>query len=163
MKIIQLTRGYETVVDDADYDRVIQAGPWHALVCRNLVYAMRKIRTAHGKETSLMLHRFILGITNRKVLVDHRDHSGLNNRRANLRVATKSQNGGNRRKNKGCTSRFKGVSYHTKSRKWHAQIYVRGKGINLGYFANEIDAAVAYYRAALEHFGEFHSTAGVNR
>lgn len=78
----------------------------------------------------------------------------------NIRKATKSQNGANRKLNissnkKPKTSKFKGVSWAKASKKWMAGIGVNGKTKNLGYFTDEKDAARAYNEAALKYFGEF--------
>ena len=84
--------------------------------------------------------------------LDHRDQDPLNNRRANLRPASKSQNGFNRAKWCG-RSQFKGVSPFRG--KWMATIHVGGKKRYLGTFANEADAARAYDAAARVEAGEF--------
>jgi hypothetical protein len=157
MKQIPLTRGYVAFVDDEDYDRVIAAGPWRAHPDHGTVYAMRSVRK-DGKWTTQSLHRFILGLTAQEILVDHRDHKGLNNCRSNLRVATPAQNGANRRKRNGTTSRFKGVCWDKRLQKWRARIGINGKHKHLGFFDNEADAAYAYYLAACEHFQEFQTT-----
>jgi hypothetical protein len=102
------------------------------------------------------MHRFILGITNPKIKVDHRNRYELDNRRTNLRIPTNSQNGANANKCRHRTSsRFKGVSWHKRLRKWCAHIGVNRGLIHLGYFTNELDAARSYDAAAREHFGEF--------
>jgi len=90
------------------------------------------------------------------VLVDHINHNGLDNRKANLRFATPQQNTWNRR----CLSRCKGtkyigVSWDKQSRKWRVRILVDGKSRFLGYFEDEKEAAKAFDRAAKEHRGEF--------
>jgi len=159
MREIPLTRGYVALVDDADYDRVMAVGHWRATPIRNTVYAQHNTRNAKGRRTTAYLHRFILGIEDTNVQVDHRNHNGLDNRRANLRVASLSQNAANRAKLKGTTSRFKGVSWSKEKGKWRAYITIKRKTtLHLGYFDSEIDAACAYYRAACEHFGEFKTT-----
>jgi hypothetical protein len=78
----------------------------------------------------------------------------------NLRIATTSENGGNRKKAKSflgqqCSSKFKGVSWHKRDKKWCSQIQVQQKTIHLGYFIDEIKAAFAYNKAAVKYFGEF--------
>jgi len=152
---ILLTRGYIALVDDADYDRVMAAGPWCAKVTRNDIYAMRNVRRPGGKGGGTqMLHRFILGLSG-SVLVDHRNRYGLDNRRGNLRIGvTRSQNNANSGKHRGAfTSRFRGVCW--KKKKWCAQIVRSGKKVHLGYFTEELDAARAYDAAAREQWGEF--------
>ena len=87
MKTIPLTKGYVVLVDDADYDRVVAAGPWHALPSHNVVYVAHSVVHKDGRRTTVMLHRFIMGVTDSHIKLDHEDHDGLNNQRYNLRVA----------------------------------------------------------------------------
>jgi hypothetical protein len=158
VKEIPLTRGYVAFVDDADYARVMAAGPWYASVHtrKNLVYAVRRTLKRHGPRKIITLHRFILGISNPKVGVDHKNRYPLDNRRSNLRIADGSQNNGNMSKPRhGTTSRFKGVSWHTRSGKWRAVIALNRKHKHLGFFTNELDAARAYDAAARAQWGEF--------
>jgi len=61
----------------------------------------------------------------------------------------------NRGKDAGPSSRFKGVGYSKEHRKWRARIWFESQRIWLGYFADEIEAARAYDRKAVELFGEF--------
>lgn len=155
MKEIKLTRGFVAIVDDADYARVIAAGRWSARVAPHTVYAQRSVRKSDGRRTTQLLHRFLLGLTDPKILVDHRDRHGLHNWRENLRVATKSQNGANQRRHSNGSSQYRGVSWNNRHHYWHALIEVSGRAIHLGCFIDELDAARAYDLAAFEHFGEF--------
>lgn len=91
----------------------------------------------------------------RKEDVDHIDSNPLNNRRSNLRLATRAQNGANQRKPSTNTSGFKGVSFHKQRKKWGANIRVNDKLRNLGYFDTPEEAHEAYKKAAVEAFGEF--------
>jgi len=86
--------------------------------------------------------------------VDHIDGNKLNNRRSNLRVATRSQNSANRGPTGG-TSKFKGVRYCKDKGRYRAEIQADGRYIHLGYFDVEVDAARAYDQAAVTHYGEF--------
>src|SRR5271157_1434079 len=98
------------------------------------------------------MHRFVLDVYSP---VDHRDGNGLNNQRRNLRKATKSQNGQNRDKQANNTSGFKGVSWHSASNRWVAQITIDKKRTHLGLFVDKEKAACAYNKAAKLHYGSF--------
>ncbi len=92
------------------------------------------------------------------MVVDHINHDGMDNRRANLRPATYSQNLYHRKNRSGAKySKYKGVSWKKHNRKWEARIGFEKKEIHLGYFRSEIDAARAYDRAAKKYHGEFAS------
>jgi hypothetical protein len=101
------------------------------------------------------MHRVVMRV-NEDAMYDHINHDKLDNRKENLRLATSTQNNRNRRKRSDTTtSQYKGVSWHGRSGKWQVHIRVNGKGINLGYFILELDAAYVYDKAARYYFGEF--------
>lgn len=84
--------------------------------------------------------------------VDHRDRNKLNNRKSNLRCASRSQNNANRvKQSRPCTSKFKGVYWESDRGKWTASL----KNRRLGRFDDEVQAAKAYNEAAEKEFGEF--------
>ncbi len=104
--------------------------------------------------------------------VDHIDRNRLNNRRSNLRVATKTQNAKNKTSLEGSTSKYLGVhlnvakctrvtkKYGMKqyiSYSWRARICTNKKYVHLGYFKTESLAALAYNEAAKKYHGEFAS------
>jgi len=155
MKTIPISRGLEVMVDDADYDLVMQ-NRWTAYTSPNdkTFYAMRHIKRG-GKWKHISLHRFLMGEP-RGMKVDHWDGNGLNNQRANLRLCTHAQNLMNMR----CHNKhgYKGVARLKcvpPSRQWISKIHIDGKLKTIGYFPNLIDAAIAYNVAAARHFGEF--------
>lgn len=101
------------------------------------------------------MHREIIHIPEHLVC-DHINRNGLDNRKANLRPATVSQNLCNRTKTKAKTrSKYKGLEWDKTQRKWRARIQLNGRKIHLGSFANEIDAAKAYDKKARDLFGQF--------
>lgn len=151
---IPLTKGYTALVDARDYQRVMQY-KWHAQVDKKTVYAVRSTYDPATKKTGAQkLHRFILGLTDPKVQVDHKDRDGLNCRRYNMRTTRKQneQNSSIRVDNK---SGYKGVCWYKAHKSWVVQINVEGKRTHIGYFKNIIDAAKAYDEAAIKYFGEF--------
>lgn len=154
MKTIILTQGFITFVDDSDFEAV-SAFKWHVERKRRHFYASRSFRKPDGTTATQSLHKFLLPGSRR---VDHRDGNGLNNQRYNLRPATNRQNSqGFRLKASGTTSKFRGVCWCPKGRKYHAQLQDGKVKRHLGYFTDETEAARAYDSAAREHFGEFAS------
>ncbi|WP_425909054.1 HNH endonuclease [Nitrobacter sp. TKz-YC02] len=87
--------------------------------------------------------------------IDHLDCDRSNNRFANLRQATTSQNNQNRQKRPGGASKFKGVSWHVQNRMWEARIKRDRQQIRLGLYRTEEEAHAAYCKAANEMFGSF--------
>ena len=101
------------------------------------------------------MHRDILKPPDH-LCVDHINHNGIDNRRANLRLATHRQNSYNRiHFTKNPSSKYKGVSFRKRTKKWDAKIRYDGKNKHIGSFKDEIEAAKAYDEAAKKYQGEF--------
>lgn len=149
MAEIPLTQGKFAIVDDEDFD-LVNRYKWRAYLNHGIWYAKRDVRLPGGGRIVKLLHMFLTGFAQ----TDHRNGDGLDNRRVNLREATRSQNNANQRKTRG-SSRFKGTCWHKAKKRWLAGIKVFGRRQNLGYYTDEIDAALAYDAAARHLFGEF--------
>lgn len=151
-KAIELTQGYVTIVDDADF-KAVSYFKWYALRGAKGVYAAR--RNVRGQYPRILLmHRYLLDAPE-GIEVDHIDNDSLNNTRSNLRLATKSQNGASTRRfdSDGNVKRTRGVGFYRN--KWTASIKVDGRSIYLGRYDTEVDAQHVYDDAARKYFGEF--------
>lgn len=152
---IPLTKGKFAIVDPEDFDR-LSIYKWFASKNGSTFYAKRHTRTGeHAKTTSVCMHREIMNAPD-NLVVDHINYNGLDNRKANLRLATRRQNSLHviRTMNPG-SSKYKGVSWHTYKKRWGAQITYNGKTTFLGYFKDEIQAAKVYDKAARIYHAEF--------
>ena len=106
------------------------------------------------KGRMISMHREIMNAP-RGMVVDHIDRNKQNNCRSNLRTCTRRQNVCNRVKRIGCASRFKGVLFNKRCGKWYAQAYLNHECFKTGFFDDEVEAARAYDRLAVELFGAF--------
>ena len=147
-RLIPLTRGRFAIVDADDYT-YLSKFQWFAEGTGNAFYAARK-----HKGKSIKMHRLITNAPDHLV-VDHINHDGLNNTKVNLRICTFAQNCRNQRRLKHKTSRYKGVHFHKKLKKFQSAIHHNKKLYHLGSFKNEIDAAKAYDKKAKELHGQF--------
>lgn len=147
---IILLRGQRALVDDDVFEWLSQ---WKWRLGAN-GYVCRGERTSGEKYRTILLSREILNAPP-GLCVDHKDHDPLNNTRSNLRICTYIQNQRNKALNMTGSSGFKGVSYHGKSKKWRAYIFINYKQHHIGLFLTEIEAAQAYNAKAKDVFGEF--------
>ena len=151
---IPLTQGYFAIVDPQDYQRLSKY-KWR--LCRtkgkNVLYAERSVRLAGGKYSRILMHRQLIEAPEGYV-IDHMNGCGLDNRRANLRLATAAQNAWNSNK-RNPRSGYKGVWFAKDKRMWRASIVCKGRRKHLGYFRDKIDAAKAYDDAAKTYHKEF--------
>jgi hypothetical protein len=150
VRYIPLTRGQYAIVDAADFEWLSRY-KWHAAPrdAAGGFYARR-----HEKGRNVWMHREIMNAPEGMV-VDHIDGNGLNDRRCNLRLCTRTQNGRNRRKNRDSDNEYKGIWTDKKTGRSYAQIRFEGEQLYLGSFDTAVEAARAYDRKARELFGEF--------
>lgn len=105
---------------------------------------------------ALLLHQLIWQLLGNEGPVDHENGDGLDCRNRNLRPGPPKLNAANKHKHRtDASSRFKGVSWHKARGRWCARLMVDGRSCSLGYFADEVEAARAYDKAAQLAWGEY--------
>lgn len=148
-KLIPLTKAQFAIVEVEDYANLV-IHSWQARLHHSGTkhYAVRTI--GKKRKESIFMHVQIGGLWR-----DHKNMHSLDNRRSNLRAATRSQNGANGKARNG--RKYKGAYRHYTGG-FEAVITVKSHRIRLGWFHSEIDAAKAYDDAARHHFGVFART-----
>lgn len=137
---------YVSIIDDED-SWVFQYN-WWAWEFKGCVYAGTTIQKRKVKLQNLLLP------SKPGFLVDHKNRNTLDNRRENLRYATKSQNNANSFRPR-TLSGFRGVYPQPQSKNWYAAITYAGKRLYIGTYSSKEEAARAYDEIAVEKFGEF--------
>lgn len=141
---------------DAQDAELVDSYSWHMVNG----YVQTELGSRRNKDRKhLRLHRLIMSAAKGE-LVDHTNRNPRDNRRFNLRSATKSTNGMNRSAQANNASGFKGVTKRIIRGKWtgnwQANICVMGRTRNLGTtFPTPELAHAAYLKAAAELHGEF--------
>jgi hypothetical protein len=152
--LIPVGQGKYAIVDADDYERLAKY-KWQLRSSGHASYAFRYSSTRGGKKRqTILMHREVIDIPE-GLVCDHINRKALDNRKANVRSATSSQNSCNRRNRAKTTSRYRGVSQAARSNKWRAQIRANGRSIHLGMFGHKVDAAKAYDAVAKKYHGEF--------
>lgn len=139
---------YTAIVDEEDFYRIGKY--WWALQVEGYAHRHRR-----GMQNILM-HREILDAGEGDI-VEHINGNGLDNRRSNLRLSTRSRivfKDGKRNYEEPKTSEYKGVCYCKQTGRWKSTIRVDGKQKWLGRHNTEEAAARAYDEAAKELIGE---------
>lgn len=149
---IIMASGEIAVVDLADLWKVERL-TWNVSRNGRTSYVHAHGPTQSGHRPDIKLHRLIMNAP-RGVQVGHKDGNGLDNRRANLRLATHQQNTGNQKPSRVNTSGYRGVHLQKQSGRFVA--YIGANPVTyLGIFDDAWGAAEAYNHAAIERYGEF--------
>lgn len=159
-RTIHLTQNQSAIVDASDFGWLNQ-WKWYAAWNSHTesFYAVRRAPWVNGKECHLRMHRVILGLNvGDQRSGDHANRDTLDNRRSNLRIASRSQNMHNRRAGRNNTSGFKGVCFYRPTGRWLAAIGINNYRHHLGFFDTPEQAHAAYCEAAAKYHGEFART-----
>ena len=152
LALVPVGRGHFAIIDKQDLDLVSNFS-WRLHMSDG---TSRRYAQAFNKSSkaTIRLHQLIASPAQGEV-VDHINGDGLDNRRTNLRLCSMTQNLHNSGSRTGL-SQYKGVSKDQKG--WTTGIFSQGERYDLGTFADEVDAAIAYDLAAMKLFGEFAGT-----
>lgn len=106
--------------------------------------------TEFGKQTVVLLHRWLMGVIVDGTDVDHRNMDTLDNRRSsNLRACTRSENMQNRKsaQRNNLSSFIRGVSWDKSTYSWKAYLKLNGHMVNVGRFKDLREAEVAVIKS----------------
>lgn len=142
----------EVLIDDEDYDK-IKGYIWH-IYKRPYTFYCGTFYKIDGKQKTIDLHRFLTNCP-KGFDVDHINRDGLDNRRSNLRICTRSQNIQNQKIHKDNRYGARGLYWDKSRKKWQVRICINYKTIHIGRFENKEDAINAYNEAAKKYHGEF--------
>lgn len=148
--ICTTTSGERFIVDKCDYDTV-RKYCWHISNASGYVVANSRDKT----NRSIFLHRLILNVSGRDTFVDHINWDKSDNRRINLRVATKSENNTNIKRKANNSTGYTGVTLNKRTGRYIARISKNGKRILLGTFDEFEDAVTARHEAEVAMHGEW--------
>lgn len=144
---LKLISGHYTLIDNDDY--------WYLKQYRWTISKqgyVRAVKMKNYKQKTVLMHRIIMCPEDGQV-VDHANRNPLDNRKSNLRLASKGQNSVNKPKVKGHKSKYKGVTFS--HGKWRAFLTKDNKYVHIGTYKTEQEAALAYNKEIVKHFGEF--------
>lgn len=108
-----------------------------------------------GSNKIIRLHDFIMMHNSKNTIVDHKNWDKTDNRKQNLRIATKSQNNINIKRKLNNTSGYTGVTYNKRTNRYIARISLNNKRIFLGSFKDINDAIEARHNAEIKLHGEW--------
>jgi AP2 domain/HNH endonuclease len=147
-------KGRTAFIDEQDA-HIIESHKWCVCQYGDKNYILSPRLNSEGRSSgTFLLHRLIMS-AKKGEYIDHVNGDGLDNRRANLRFCSKSQNGSNRGRQNNNKSGFKGVSWSDANKKWIAQITSNGIRCHLGTFSDPLEAHKAYCEAAKRLHGDF--------
>lgn len=142
-------KGDKFYIDKEDYDKV-KDYCWRVNKSGYIVANAR-----NGTNKTIWIHRVLMNIEDINVLIDHKDWNKANNKKSNLRVATKSENNINIKRKSNNTTGYTGVSLNKRTGNYIARISINGKRIYLGTFSTFKEAVNARHIAEDKIHGEW--------
>lgn len=151
MEIWKSIKGYEDIYEVSNYGNVKSFKTGSGFILKPTLdtngYLSVSLRVNRFRKTKQVHQLVAIAFLNHKpngwkLVVDHINNDRLDNRLNNLQIITQRENSSKDRVNG--TSKYVGVCWQTRDKKWRAKIQVKGKLISLGHFNKEIDAHNAY-------------------
>ena len=136
------------MVDDEDYE-IISKNKWYIMKLYHcdteILYARRyEGSPKKGNHRAILMHREVLGVTQRSQKVDHKDGDGLNNQKINVRVSTHSENMSNRKVSYKKKIKYLGVFFQKNTKNYRASLKKDGKVYSIFSLPTPELAAKAY-------------------
>lgn len=151
---LPLSNSTEVAIIDGE-DRDLLEHPWHIDTGGYIRSNSASSNMLPGRRLHQVILARMLGATLGVIEPDHRNGNRLDNRRSNLRPATRAQNTQNTRGDAYSFSKYKGVTLDKRTNRWRAKASSGRKYVQLGMFATEREAAEAYDTWARQNHGEF--------
>lgn len=149
---IPLQNGEYAIVDKEDYERVSK---YNWVLSNDSQNTLRVTARNPALRRNVRLNHFVLKLDDRKrSIVIHKNKDKLDFRKENLEITHEETGFYISGARQGSKSKYKGVGWYERDKKWQAMIMVNGKAIYLGRYETEEEAARIYNNAALKHFGE---------
>lgn len=144
---LTINRGQNVVLlDDEDYEKISKFS-WRVHPQSNNIQRSEWIKGSRGKVKTFSMASEIMNDSGG--MYDHQDRNPFNNQKSNLCKTTYQKNLRNRNKRKNSSSKYFGVSFFKRDRTWQAAITINYKVIHIGRYSAELEAAVAYNKAAI--------------
>lgn len=148
MKEISISKGFKAIIDDEDYFKIVQYN-WHysnGYARRGLSWSRNSGLKRQYKPMQNEILECPIGLE-----IDHINHNRLDNRKSNLRIATRSQNIINRKS----YNITRNIRKESKYEAYYCYLTVNKKTITIGSFKTPHQASLAYDLWAKDIYGEF--------
>lgn len=143
----------EAIINTCDLERVKQMQyTWFPVSNKSKTgyYVTGSVYKENGKRSTVLLHRWILGVTCSKKQIDHINHQPLDNTRKNLNIVSHGENQQNKQKYKTNKSGHIGVSWSNRDKRWVVMISYKAQKKYIGNFIDINEAVAARKKAELE-------------
>lgn len=145
--VITTSKGVEIIADADDLEKLNK----YSWCISKTGYPVANINHKVTK-----IHRYILGLTDSSIIVDHKNRNPFDNRKTNLRICTTTDNARNKSVSKKSKSGHIGIR-KTPNNRYNVRITCNRKEIHVGNFKT-LDEAIAARKAAEDRYhGKFGS------